>query len=578
MRAPDALRSEKRHGHVSHDPDSGVARRSLSRLAGIAVAALFLAHALFLACVADDAYISFRFGRNLAAGNGWVWNAGEPPVEGFTSPLWVLFGALCFKLGLDPARPAQVAGILASLASLAITYRFGRRHLGLSPLAAWWPPLFLALSGPFATWGASGMETSLFGTLLLGSLHLHLSGADGRGGSRSVAYLLLVLATLVRPEGLLLFAVLAALDFAGPRGHPRRSARRIMAPWLLYLVPFALYFAWRYGEFGFPLPNTFYAKAGLSAFIVLRGMVYTAYFVIHYLVPWLPLALLLAWERGGPSIRNAFAVLRHPEQHRETLPWVWMLALLAVYGLYVIGVGGDYMAMDRFFVPVLPLVYLPIGWMAARLLAGLDGAPARRALAASSLMLGAGVTLLHSTPADALIFSKPRGQQGLFEGVENERLSVIRFTSVGRFFDARKHSRDEMLASPVVGAIGYFADMKILDMLGLTDVHIAHAAPREPLGLGFPGHERSDPLYVARRRPTYVFLRLVDVREAPRFPDWGGEANRILHHLYTLEEARIIDSKGTPRWLYFLELERGRGAGAEPRAVDRKAARERRRR
>lgn len=37
----------------------------------------------------DDAYIFFRYAANLLGGAGPVWNPGEPPVEGYSSPLWL---------------------------------------------------------------------------------------------------------------------------------------------------------------------------------------------------------------------------------------------------------------------------------------------------------------------------------------------------------------------------------------------------------------------------------------------------------------------------------------------------------
>src|ERR671923_2324208 len=41
----------------------------------------------------DDAMISMRYGRNLAAGDGLVWNAGGERVEGITNPLWTVWMA-----------------------------------------------------------------------------------------------------------------------------------------------------------------------------------------------------------------------------------------------------------------------------------------------------------------------------------------------------------------------------------------------------------------------------------------------------------------------------------------------------
>ena len=63
---------------------SSPAVRGRTALLCAAVVALFLAHALYLAGVAEDAFISFRFARNLMDGHGLVWNPGEAPVEGYT--------------------------------------------------------------------------------------------------------------------------------------------------------------------------------------------------------------------------------------------------------------------------------------------------------------------------------------------------------------------------------------------------------------------------------------------------------------------------------------------------------------
>ena len=63
----------------------GAAGETAARVRLAACSALFAAHAWWLACVAEDSYISFRFSRHLAAGHGFRWNLGEPPVEGFTN-------------------------------------------------------------------------------------------------------------------------------------------------------------------------------------------------------------------------------------------------------------------------------------------------------------------------------------------------------------------------------------------------------------------------------------------------------------------------------------------------------------
>jgi hypothetical protein len=50
----------------------------------------------------DDAYIYLRFARHIAGGLGAVWNPGEPPVEGYTSPLYeLLLSDCCAVEGCD---------------------------------------------------------------------------------------------------------------------------------------------------------------------------------------------------------------------------------------------------------------------------------------------------------------------------------------------------------------------------------------------------------------------------------------------------------------------------------------------
>ena len=62
-------------------------------VAGVVVAAL-------RRFVQDDAFISFRYAKNLADGVGLVWNVGER-VEGYTNFLWTVLMAPSFKIGVD---------------------------------------------------------------------------------------------------------------------------------------------------------------------------------------------------------------------------------------------------------------------------------------------------------------------------------------------------------------------------------------------------------------------------------------------------------------------------------------------
>ena len=85
---------------------------------------LALASALALAsswgyCLQDDAFISFRYGRNLVDGHGLVFNPGEA-VEGYTNPSWTVLSAGLIALGLSPELPIIAAGVLGLLGLITV--------------------------------------------------------------------------------------------------------------------------------------------------------------------------------------------------------------------------------------------------------------------------------------------------------------------------------------------------------------------------------------------------------------------------------------------------------------------------
>ena len=75
--------------------------------------------------IQDDAFISFRYARNLVDGHGLVFNPGER-VEGYTNFLWTVLMAVSLALDADPVRFSWVVGLLLFPGSIYLTYRIGR--------------------------------------------------------------------------------------------------------------------------------------------------------------------------------------------------------------------------------------------------------------------------------------------------------------------------------------------------------------------------------------------------------------------------------------------------------------------
>ena len=198
----------------------------------------------------EDQLIVLRYARNLAEGNGLVYNVGEQ-VMGFTTPLFTVLSSVFVVLGGDQAAAWQNGfGLLCMLGTAALSARL-LVHLGAgvaAPLAA-----ALVTFNPAVAYNYLyvGMEIHLFALLFLLALDLHLRE---RATAAAVASALLF---LTRPEGALLAGMLLAHRWLHRRQLPVAQALAALAtalPWLLFAL---LY----YGDV---LPKTLGAKQGES--------------------------------------------------------------------------------------------------------------------------------------------------------------------------------------------------------------------------------------------------------------------------------------------------------------------------
>src|SRR5437870_4317129 len=114
----------------------------------------------------DDAFITFRYARNLADGLGLVYNPGEL-VLGTTTPAWALVLAAGYRLGLsDIPLLASVLAAVCDAAAAAMLALFGVR-LGFGTWAVF-VGLAWALNPMSIAFACGGMEASLFVAIALG--------------------------------------------------------------------------------------------------------------------------------------------------------------------------------------------------------------------------------------------------------------------------------------------------------------------------------------------------------------------------------------------------------------------------
>lgn len=316
--------------------DSAAADRlsdpSVARIVKASLLVLFTYVFLANAWMGDDAYITYRVVWNWVNGQGLTFNPDER-VQVYTHPLWMLVTSAAHFVTREFFFTGTALSWGFGLATLVVLMRWARTEPTSAVLVAW-----LLTSKAFVDYTASGLENPLsyFLVALFYTRYFdrpHGTVADARE-LRSYT-LIASLAFLTRPDAVLLFAVpLAEMLWHIVRRKPMAAIASVLtgaAPAILWLA-FATFY------YGFPLPNTYYAKVanGIPKLLLYQqGFAYVLNSISHdpITLGTIGLALLTTW-RGAPVGRRAA-----------------LSALL--YVAYTVSVGGDFMSGRFFTTPFL---------------------------------------------------------------------------------------------------------------------------------------------------------------------------------------------------------------------------------
>ncbi len=416
--------------------------------------------------VQDDAFISFRYAKNLVDGNGLVFNPGQP-VEGYTNFLWTVLMAVPIALGLDPVVFSQVAGILAMVGTVLVTERLGTQVLR-SSVRGTVVAIALVLQFSFLAYGTGGLETQLQSFLVSSAVlalvpWLGMPGRDGAAAARAGgASALIAMALLTRLDSAVLLVV------PGVVAAVVLVRRRAVAHLAALVVPAAVilgaWFAWKVAYYGAAVPNTLEAKS-MGPTSVLVGAAFLFVFVWYSLYTvFLPALVRRARDLVG-------------------IPGMWpVVGALLVWVVYLLYVGADFMEF-RFMVPAMPFI--------AVVLIGIIyccRSVAARWILVSALMLG--------LPFHAALF------EGQINVDSTRTLEQWVVGPTGWVAMGRRLARDvatvagsaddpPVIAVSAAGAIPYESDLPTVDMLGLNDPVTAREGLAIPVQtLPKPGHIR----------------------------------------------------------------------------------------
>ena len=419
-----------------------------------AAAAIFLILAAFyFGYTIDDAYISLRYARNVAAGEGFAFDTRVPPVEGYTNFLWVLCEVPIYALRLpgDAAFYAKLSGIGWGLAALAAAFFLARRLYGTG--AGVVAALFIAAMGNVAFWAVGGLETAQYLCLIILALFFTLD-AGGKTAAAVVSGALWCLAALARPEGFVLACVviLSGLIMGGIGPKARRGF--VLAGAVL-TAGYGAYFLWRWHYFGMFLPNTFYARAGFSAASLAAR--------IRGVLPFLAYTAL--------PVAAAWVLRRRDKDPRIRVLWVALVACLALAFV----ARREWMPGFRYELPFAVLAWIAFAGAWFKFIKDRPGVVARALTAA---------VMLYAFVPGMFLFKEVSYTDALNRG----------HVALGKWL-ARAAPSGSSLATWDMGALPYFSEFPII-----YDLNPEGLLSRETTRRGYR------PDYFLAERPTFFVL------------------------------------------------------------------------
>jgi|SRR5580700_3110418 arabinofuranosyltransferase len=440
------------NGHAARASDDRV--HAFVARAAVALSAVVLAATMARAWAftVDDAYITARYSRNLAAGLGATFNVTGPRAEGYTTFAWMLLLAVPHVLRVDAIVVAKALGVAATFATLLVASRWardealagtGETHGAGGGWACAGAAVCLAAIPATAVHAVSGMETALF-ALLLTSMFA-AAAARVRGDARATHRLvvLALLAGLTRPEGNFAAAIVIGTCVAlVPPAERRSIVARAALGWML---PVGVYQLARYGYYGLPFPLPFYVKLGAPG----------------RLPGWPDVR---DWLLQGPPIH--FALLMVPAALRPPRSlWPALAAAAALTAFFILPqhqMGYEH----RYLAPLDPLCAVVAGVGLARIATSTFAREhAVRASAAALLALACGSEWMAARGALA-------GAVEYGEGLAHGHAQLGKDLRALGLPNGR-------LAIADAGAVPYLSGWWTLDLVGLNDARIATTGQRD---------------------------------------------------------------------------------------------------
>ena len=446
-------------------------------LIGLISALIYVTQPAVVFPIFDDSFISLTFARNLAehgklSFDGVTWSTGA------TSPLHVFAIAALLKLGFDPINASVYVGVISHAFLTSAVYLLAWAILR-NRLAGLIAAALIAFNNYAAVDAGNGLETSMFMALMTFTMATYFLGKTESW--RLVTGLLGVLCVLTRPEAVFLIGALVAYRaFDRDRREP---ARDVVKDAVLVAAPAALAFA-AYLLYGFLVSEVLggTANAKLQLFQ-------------EYELPLMDRVAIGSDRIGffmGPLLATlGLALLAERRREFILFGFFWLPVLVLYMAIFP---GGLDHYFHRYQHPVLPLlavlaasgVMQMIGW-------GMRNGTSHKFVVAAVLAVAALATEQHYER-----WLKHYYVPAVSETREDLAVMAQELNGILQPGD--------VLATHDIGAVGYYADYQVIDLVGLVN----------PMVLEYQ-EDRRVKEYLELAQPDYLLI----------FPEWDFHLLRI---------------------------------------------------
>lgn len=484
----------------------------------------------------DDAVIFFTYARHFADGHGVVYNIGGEHVEGFTS--WLYF-FVCSGFYAISRHPEKLLFAYNGLIVIATSYLMlnmlkrladassqpsSHRHMMYLTYLMW-----LVLSPFYFNWAVvSLMDVATYGFVLVASycyfVFMALSPQVHSKRQQSVMVSGFIgLMLLCRPEGMLwglVYIVLFGFLSYITEKNVLRACVRLIMPAASYSVVLGLLTVFRLSYFGYPLPNTYYAKvsSSLSSTLTDGAQYFLDYVDLHGVLLFLPVLLLTILFFADLFAKKGQSLYQHAV----------LVTLLFVGASWLIPVveGGDHFNGFRLYQAAYPILVMPCIFL---LVARLGRINFKSMFVMLCVFMGALAYFDHASWIEFKYSNPPF----MNTPHDNRMRAAIEYDVAQRAIDNATHLnlvfQHELpsIGYEAAGGIAYGYDGFVYDLMGLNDIKMAHAqALKEG---GYKGHQSFN--------KTVFFEQAPDILK----PSTVAETERVnlvaIHDYYTSDGA-----------------------------------------